>query len=125
MSDTFRHIFNNNSDEDQKEIIKSMVKRNLGTERILSTKIENRAFDDMFDNKPFVLQTVVQAPDMIEKAGNRVLVKVGEIIGPQVEMYQEKKRMFPVEIGYPHILARKITMVLPAGYKIRNLDEFK
>jgi hypothetical protein len=125
MSEPYRRIFNYNSDEDQKEIMKSMVKHNLGTEKIISSKIENKAFEDYNENKPMIIQTVVQAPDMIEKAGNRVLVKVGELIGPQVEMYQEKKRLFPIEISFPHILARKITMEMPAGYKIRNLDEFK
>jgi hypothetical protein len=124
-SSTYRGIFNFNSEEDTKEIIKSMVKHAIGTEKIISTKIENKEFEDITDNKPFVMQTVVQAPNLIEKAGKRVLVKVGELIGPQAEMYQEKKRQFPIEIEYPHILARKISMEIPAGYKVKNLDEFK
>ena len=102
-----------------------MVKHNLGTEKIISTNIENKEFEACSDNKPFILQTLVQAPGMIENAGNRILVKVGELIGPQAEMYQEKKRMFPIEIEFPHILARKITMEIPEGYRIRNLDDLK
>jgi hypothetical protein len=125
FSEVYRQMFNYNSSEDQQEIIKSMVKHNLGTERIISTKIENKEYEACGDNKPFILQTIVQAPSMIENAGNRLLVKVGELIGPQAEMYQEKKRMFPIEITFPHILSRKITMEIPTGYRIRNLDDLK
>ena len=125
LSAPYRRIFNYNSEEDQKEIIKSMVKHNLGTEKILSSKIENKEFENYNENKPFIIQTNVQAPGMIENAGNRILVKVGEIIGPQIEMYQEKKRMFPIEIEFPHILARRITMEIPAGYRIKNIGDLK
>lgn len=125
MSGTYRRIFNYSSDEDQKEIIKSMVKHSLGTEKIVSSKLENKEYEACSENKPFILQTIVQAPGMIENAGNRILVKVGELIGPQAEMYQEKERMLPIEIAFPHILARKITLEIPTGYRVRNLDDLK
>jgi hypothetical protein len=124
-STVYRRIFNYNSEEDQKEIIKDMVKRNLGTEKILQTNIQNKEFEHITENKPFIFATKVQAPALVEKAGNRVLVKVGEIIGPQVEMYQEKKRKMPVEIEYPHLLARKIAIRIPKGYKVKNVDDLK
>lgn len=121
----YRRIFNYNSNEDQKEIIKDMVRQNLGTERILMSKIENKEFQKITENKPFVFATTVQAPGMVEKAGNRVLIKVGEIIGPQVEMYQEKSRKMPVELNYPHVMARKITIRIPGGYRVKNTDDLK
>ena len=58
-----------------------------------------------------------------EKAGNKILVKIGEIIGPQVEMYQEKPRQFPMEIPYPHVLERTIEFKIPEEFQIKNLDE--
>jgi hypothetical protein len=125
FSNTYRRIFNYNSEEDQKDIIKSMVKHNLKTEKILTSEIVNKEFENITENKPFIFHTKVQAAGMVEKAGNRILVKIGEIIGPQVEMYQEKPRMFPVELPFPHILARKITMEIPAGYRVRNPDDLK
>lgn len=125
LSAAFRSLFNYNSPEDQQQIIKSMVKNNFGTEKIISTKIENKEFEGFNDNKPVILEMALQAPGMIENAGNRILVKVGELIGPQVEMYQEKERMFPIEISFPHVLARKITMEIPSGYKVGNLDDLK
>ena len=46
---------------------------------------------------------------MVERAGSKILVKVGELIGPQSEMYQEKPRQFPVQLPFPHTLERNIT----------------
>ncbi len=121
----YRRLFNFNSEQDEKEMIRNMVRHNLGTEKILTSTIENREFDHLTDNKPFVFAAKVQAPGMVEKAGNRVLIKIGELIGPQSEMYQEKKRKMPLEIEYPHVLARKIKFHIPAGYRIKNLDDLK
>ena len=38
-------------------------------------------------------------------------------------MYQEKPRQFPMEIEFPHILARKIKFTIPAGYIVKNPDD--
>lgn len=77
------------------------------------------------DNKPFILDMVVNASELVEKAGNKILVKIGEIIGPQVEMYQEKPRQFPMDVNYPHVLDRTIEFVIPDGYKVKNPDDLK
>ena len=52
-----------------------------------------------------------------------MLLKIGEIIGPQEQMYQEKPRRLPVELPYPHSLNRKITFEIPNGYKVKNLND--
>jgi hypothetical protein len=118
-----RSAFNYNSDEDQKLIIKSMIKRTFGTEKIVSSSIENQAFESYFDNKPFVINAKVEAPKLVERAGNKILLKIGEVIGSQVEMYQEKKRLLPIELAFGHVLDRKITFEIPAGYRVRNADD--
>ena len=59
----------------------------------------------------------------MEKAGNKWLVRIGDVIGPQVEMYQEKPRQFPMELHYPHVLDRKIRFEIPKGYRIKNLED--
>ena len=52
-----------------------------------------------------------------------MLFKLGELIGDQVQMYQEKPRQLPVDLPYAHILERKISFDIPPGYTIRNLDD--
>lgn len=118
----YRAAFNFSSPEDQKTILKDMVKFGTNSETILSSKMDNTSFDEFGKNKPFVINASVKANELMEKAGNKILLKVGDVIGPQVEMYQEKPRVFPIEIVYPHVLYRDITIEIPEGYVAKNLE---
>ena len=70
--------------------------------------------------KPYIVTIEGNAEDIISKAGNNYLVKIGSVIGRQMEMYSEKERQLPIEIDYPHFYTRKITLIIPDGYKIKN-----
>ena len=119
----YRASFNFSSAEDQRLFIKELVKFGTNSENIISSKTENQDFESYSDNKPFILHASVKANELLEKAGNKLLVKIGDIIGPQVEMYQEKPRQFPMEIPYPHLLERKIEFIIPEGYVVKNLND--
>jgi hypothetical protein len=121
-SSMYRSAFNFSSPEDQKNILKQIVKFGTNSETVLNSKLENASFDEFGKNKPFVINASVRANELMEKAGNKILLKVGDIIGPQVEMYQEKPRVFPIEIIYPHVLYRDITVEIPEGYVAKNLE---
>lgn len=61
----------------------------------------------------------------IEKAGPRVLFKVGLLIGPQVEMYRDDKRTMPVENDNNRNYDRLIRIHIPAGYTVKNAEHLK
>ncbi|WP_153798398.1 DUF3857 domain-containing protein [Foetidibacter luteolus] len=107
-------------DEATKEIIKSVGGESTDVSNI---KIENTLLPDYFDNKPLIIGGDIKSADMMERAGNKVLLKIGEIIGPQVQMYQEKPRQLPVELPYPHVLQRTVQLQIPDGYSIKNLKD--
>lgn len=121
----YRPIYNflpkDKQDENTKEIVKSIAK----TDDIKNIKVENSDLNDIFDNKPLVISATLTTPDLIEKAGNKLLIKVGDLIGKQAEMYQEKKRQLPIELGYPHVLNRTLVFEIPAGYTVKNLNDTK
>lgn len=75
--------------------------------------------------KPFVLNIETNGKDLVTKAGTNYLFNIGKTIGKQMEMYDEKERVFPIELENPHSYDRTITLVLPKGYEIKNLDVFK
>ncbi|MBG9376236.1 DUF3857 domain-containing protein [Panacibacter sp. DH6] len=106
-------------DEANKEIIKGVA----GSEDISNIKIEGTNLNDYFDNKPLTIGADIKSTTLLERAGNKVLFKLGEIIGQQAEMYQEKPRHLPVELPYPHVLNRKIVFEIPGGYSVKNLDD--
>lgn len=75
-----------------------------------------------FGVDPLLIEANVTTRKFNETAGEKMLFKVGELIGPQVEMYAEKKRTLPVDDNYGRRFYREITLTLPAGMKVENLD---
>ena len=85
---TYRAIFNYNSEENIKLVTKEMITFGTNSENVVSSKVENKDFESYNQNKPFILTAVVKASELMERAGNKLIIKIGDIIGPQVEMYQ-------------------------------------
>jgi hypothetical protein len=106
-------------DEANREIIKAIA----NSTNIYNIKTENTSFKDYFTNKPLIISGDIKSTELLERAGNKILFQLGEIIGPQEQMYQEKPRKFPAEMPYPHILERKIRFHIPEGYQVKNLSD--
>jgi hypothetical protein len=95
----------------------------IGKETIVkSTKVTGTEKSDIL-TKPLVIESVLETPQLMENAGNKYLFKVGALIGPQAELYQEKERKSDGEIRYTHSFSRKIDIKIPEGYKIHNPDD--
>lgn len=81
---------------------------------------------DSFYLKPFIIRgQAVTESSYFDKAGNRYLLRIGEVIGEQVAMYQEEQRKLPVENEFNRRYVRNIQFEIPVGYQIRNLDDLK
>lgn len=76
----------------------------------------------LFGAKPFILRGSVTTPQYTARAGDDVLLKVGELIGPQMEMYQEKPRKLPVDQGFNRWYDRRITVKVPPGWTVPDLS---
>jgi hypothetical protein len=125
MAPDYRYGFYSLTPDKERDAIKEFCKNFIGTETILSYSIENRPFEDENACKPFILNIKAKSGDLIERAGNKMLLKIGMAIGPQTEMYQEKKRQLPISMPYPHFEQRTITFTIPEGYQIRNPDDLR
>lgn len=89
---------------------------------------KSEAIDPGFENlgiNPFIIEAEFTTSDYFIKARDKYLVKLGLLIGPQVEMYQKSKRTLPVDMGYRKIYHREIKLTIPEGYKIGNPDVLK
>jgi hypothetical protein len=73
----------------------------------------------------FFIDVDFQTSHFMEKAGPRILFKVGELIGPQVEMYSDDKRTAEVENDFNRMYDRTIKLQLPAGYQVKNPGDLK
>lgn len=108
--------------EQYKTILKSIAENYSTQKNFKSLKAENDG-TDYIGKKPFVLNLNFEGNDLVKKAGNTYIFSAGLIIGKQNELYQETKRMMPVEIDYPHAYTRKIRLILPPGVTVKNLEK--
>lgn len=104
-------------------ILKSIAENYTIEEEYTSLTTENDG-TDFIGKKPFIMKVKFEGKSLIQKAGENYLFSVGKTIGSQMELYQENKRMMPVEIDYPHSYKRKITILLPKGVTVKNLEKF-
>jgi hypothetical protein len=63
--------------------------------------------------QPFTLESTLESTSLLDKAGPRYLFKVGSLIGPQTELYQQEARRYDVENDYNR------------PYSARNLQDLK
>jgi len=120
-----RDAFNYANNEQKTTFIKELAKTVSNTDHILSSEVLNKEFEDANTNVPVVLHTQTKSDALIEQAGDKLLVKIGLAIGPQVEMYQEKPRQEPIDIDFGHVEERKIDFVIPDGYTVTNPNDLK
>jgi hypothetical protein len=118
-----REAFMLRNPEDRRILMKEVARSTTNSEKILSSSVENDSLENDNNNKPFVIQMKVLSDGLLENAGKNILVKIGQILGNQTEMYQEKPRQFPVDIPYAHTLERSIDFIIPPGYMIKNPND--
>ena len=58
--------------------------------------------------------------DWIQNAGDKILYKVGNLIGKQDEIYTDQQRTLPIELQYKRYYTRYITLMIPDGYTVSN-----
>jgi hypothetical protein len=110
--------------EQKKDLDEFILKNMLSGVTITDYSIENTGIENLAI-KPMVVKATSSTSTIINRAGNKYLFKIGELIGPQVEMYQDEERKFDVENDFNRSYYRELTFVLPEGYKVSNLDALK
>ncbi|MCH8905367.1 MAG: hypothetical protein IIA45_15820, partial [Bacteroidetes bacterium] len=111
------------SPDEQDDIITDLI-RSIGKDAvILNYVVSNMDIDKSLIEKPFTIESELIVNSLLEKAGDNYLFNIGNVIGQQVEMYQDRERQNDVEMTYPHRYLRVINVDIPDGYVIKNLDE--
>lgn len=110
------HLMDDEEVENIKKTLTKSIDEQLKPDEVTITNIEVNDFG----NKPFILSIKSSEHAFVETAGNDLLFKVGQLIGPQAEMYQEKERQFDVESGHNRYYERTIHFNVPEGYTLKN-----
>jgi hypothetical protein len=118
-------IFNLIPEKESKMVVNELLNLAGKDVDVNSTEVLNKSLDSLY-LEPFIVKgSFSTANSFFAKAGNRYLFNIGEVIGQQVEMYQEEERTLPVENDFNRQYLRKITIRIPDGYAISNLEELK
>ncbi len=97
---------------------------NMGNQNttINSYKITHENQSDIAIN-PLRWNVDLTANSLVELAGKDLIVKIGETIGEQSELYQETKRKLPIVVNEVHSYFRKLIFEIPAGYTVSDLSD--
>lgn len=106
--------------EQQEELIKGLTGYLTENSSSSSHEVEN-ADGKWMGVRPMVIKGTVSTDRFSSTAGDRRLFEVGELIGPQVEMYSEKPRQLPVDDEYRRRFDRTIVIHLPEGWSALDL----
>jgi hypothetical protein len=109
-------------DENRIKLMEGFAKNINEDVQITSKEIIN-GDPELFGIKPLQFLVDFNSEAFIEKAGNKYLFKIGELIGRQMQLYQEKERVLPVEKEFTRSYFRTLNLQIPEGYKIANLND--
>jgi hypothetical protein len=109
------------ADQDRKDFIDRLMKSSFEDAKPANT-IVTGCHDDELLRQPFVIETDISTNSVLEQTGNKFLFKIGELIGPQSELYRDTTRHTDIENHYNHGYHRVLSFQVPDGYKATNLD---
>jgi len=108
-------------EESKEKALKSIIKSIK--EEVEIDKIEAiNASPEKFGIAPLIVKASITSESLVDNAGNKFLFKVGELIGPQLEMYQENDRKLKVHEDFKRNYISEININIPKGYSFKNLE---
>lgn len=111
------------NDEQKKDVVKNYY--TIDKPELVKNIVVSNTDKDAILVKPMKINYTQELSDIIESAGDKFVFKVGELIGMQSELYQDKKRVSDGEITYAHYFKRVLEIEIPDGYKIDNIEDLK
>lgn len=110
--------------EKQEEVAKSQLEYIDSEAEITNLTYKNEGANN-FGVKPFIVEGDLESDKFLETAGEKVLFNLGQLIGPQMELYQEGKQEFPIQQTYCRAYHREINFNIPEGYTVQNLKDIE
>lgn len=106
----------------QKDVVKEVVSFADSKEDIETYSVSN---ENIESSTPLKITANVKTNRLLETAGGQYLFKIGEILGKQEQLYNDKDRKMPVDLDYPQSRNHMITINIPAGFRIKNPEALR
>lgn len=119
-------IFQYLNSEQKEESLEGQLKY-IDSEGEFSNVISSNDRSYHFGQQPMTIEGDLETNSFTESVGNDVLFRIGMLIGPQMEMYQEvvAERTINVESEFARQYKRILTLMLPEGYELTNQETLK
>ncbi|MFC4722021.1 hypothetical protein ACFO5O_06795 [Geojedonia litorea] len=121
-SETNRAVLTLSSEQGIKEFKDYLTGSGIEDKEIVEYSLENTDMNQLEYNKPFIVKSKITSESLLEDAGDSYIFEVGKVIGIQSELYQETKRVNPIEMQYPNQYDYTITVNIPEGYVAEGLN---
>lgn len=116
----FKQYYNMMDEKAKSEFLKNIMATKFGKPEYKEMTTHERSDKKGAENASFIIYADVESADFMEQAGNKILVQLGESIGPQAEMYQKEERKADVENEFNRWYVRTINFTIPEDYHISN-----
>ena len=75
------------------------------------------------NSKPFIVKGTGRSKALLTLNNDTLVFKVGKLIGEQVNLFEDTTRELPIERASAQMYARDLTIELPSGYTIQNIED--
>ena len=120
----FQGVYNLIDADNKKELDESLIMFADSKGEVLKYSVSGIEPEDVGVN-PVVYEGELKTSSLIEKAGNRYLFNIGNLIGAQHEMYREEERKTNIEHSHNMVYHRVIRFEIPDGYELKGLEKLK
>jgi S-adenosylmethionine/arginine decarboxylase-like enzyme len=112
-------------EQKRKELMEEHVKLVSKDAEVTNVKVKNHNINNIETfEKPVIIDADMTLSKIIESAGDKTILKIGELIGEQQELYSDKPRQTKIVDNYPHMYSRTLVVHIPDGYTVKGLEKF-
>jgi len=113
-------IYKNIDEEKKQELLKSVMESKATNPDYKTLTCLDKTDIDFISNAEFIIFSDFTTASLLETAGDKLLFNFGEIIGPQIELYDQENKVRSAESGFNHWYYRRLVLRVPEGYRIIN-----
>ena len=118
----YRAVATLSPEQSKKEFEDNVTASGIEDKVILAYNTKHEDIMQLEYNKPYIIEANFSSESLLEEAGDSYIFQIGKVIGTQSELYQETKRVNPIEMNYPNQYDYTITVNIPDGYTAEGLD---
>lgn len=122
----FRSFLTHLDEDNEKELFEELHSTHMLDLVMEDVHIKNDSINpDNYPQLPLVLEFEMESNMIIDRAGDDYIFNLGRLLRNSIDFYHQEERVQDIIIDNPQAIYTNIEFVIPEGYKIKNLNEFK